>query len=55
MQGISADWDMWAMQSGGTTNFEVLRAATLVENSASIVVVGRTTVICATFAVTTPQ
>jgi len=29
MQGISAHWDMWAMQSGGMTNFEVLRAATL--------------------------
>ena len=29
MQGISAHWDMWTMQSGGITNFEVLRAATL--------------------------
>jgi imidazolonepropionase-like amidohydrolase len=29
MQGISAHWDMWAMQSGGMTNYEVLRAATL--------------------------
>jgi Tol biopolymer transport system component len=29
MQGISAHWDMWAMHSGGMTNFEVLRAATL--------------------------
>jgi imidazolonepropionase-like amidohydrolase len=29
MQGISAHWDMWAMHSGGMTNYEVLRAATL--------------------------
>ncbi len=29
MQGISAHWDMWAMRSGGMTNYEVLRAATL--------------------------
>ena len=29
MQGISCHWDMWAMHSGGMTNFEILRAATL--------------------------
>ena len=29
MQGIASHWDMWAMQSGGMTNYEVLRAATL--------------------------
>jgi hypothetical protein len=29
MQGISCHWDMWALHSGGMTNFEVLRAATL--------------------------
>ena len=29
VQGISCHWDMWALHSGGMTNFEVLRAATL--------------------------
>ena len=29
MQGIASHWDMWAMHSGGMTNYEVLRAATL--------------------------
>ena len=29
MQGISCHWDMWAMHSGGMTNHETLRAATL--------------------------
>jgi Tol biopolymer transport system component len=29
IQGIQCHWEMWALQSGGLTNFEVLRAATL--------------------------
>jgi hypothetical protein len=29
MQGIASHWDMWAMHSGGMTNFEILRAATV--------------------------
>ena len=29
MQGIQRHWEMWALHSGGMTNFEVLRAATL--------------------------
>ena len=28
-QGISVHWEMWALSSGGMTNYEVLRAATL--------------------------
>ena len=29
LQGMSVHWEMWAMHSGGMTNFEILRAATL--------------------------
>ena len=29
IQGIQCHWEMWALQSGGLTNHEVLRAATL--------------------------
>lgn len=29
IQGIQCHWEMWALQSGGLTNFEVLRAATI--------------------------
>src|SRR5271165_1312905 len=29
IQGLQCHWEMWALQSGGMTNFEVLRAATL--------------------------
>ncbi len=29
LQGIQCHWEMWALQSGGLTNMEVLRAATL--------------------------
>jgi Tol biopolymer transport system component len=29
LQGMQCHWDMWALHSGGMTNFEVLRAATL--------------------------
>ncbi len=29
LQGIQCHWEMWALQSGGLTNLEVLRAATL--------------------------
>ena len=29
IQGIQCHWEMWALQSGGLSNFEVLRAATL--------------------------
>jgi Tol biopolymer transport system component len=29
IQGIQCHWEMWALQSGGLTNMEVLRAATL--------------------------
>jgi Tol biopolymer transport system component len=29
MQGIQVHWEMWALQSGGLTNMETLRAATL--------------------------
>jgi Tol biopolymer transport system component len=29
IQGLQCHWEMWALQSGGLTNFEVLRAATL--------------------------
>jgi Tol biopolymer transport system component len=29
MQGIQCHWEMWALQSGGLSNHEVLRAATL--------------------------
>jgi len=29
LQGMQSHWDMWALHSGGMTNFEVLRAATL--------------------------
>ena len=29
LQGIQCHWEMWALQSGGMTNFEVLRAATI--------------------------
>ena len=29
LQGIQCHWEMWALQSGGMTNLEVLRAATL--------------------------
>jgi hypothetical protein len=29
IQGIQDHWEMWALQSGGLTNFEVLRAATI--------------------------
>ena len=28
-QGISVHWEMWALSSGGMTNYEVLRAATI--------------------------
>jgi Tol biopolymer transport system component len=28
IQGLQCHWEMWALQSGGLTNFEVLRAAT---------------------------
>jgi Tol biopolymer transport system component len=29
LQGLGAHWELWMMQSGGMTNFEVLRAATI--------------------------
>ncbi len=29
IQGIQCHWEMWALQSGGLSNFEVLRAATI--------------------------
>jgi imidazolonepropionase-like amidohydrolase len=29
IQGIQCHWEMWALQSGGLTNMEVLRAATI--------------------------
>jgi Tol biopolymer transport system component len=29
LQGIQCHWEMWALQSGGMTNWEVLRAATI--------------------------
>ncbi len=29
LQGIGTHWEMWALQSGGMTNHEVLRSATL--------------------------
>ncbi len=29
IQGIQCHWEMWALSSGGLTNFEVLRAATI--------------------------
>lgn len=29
LQGIQDHWEMWALQSGGMTNFEVLRSATI--------------------------
>jgi Tol biopolymer transport system component len=29
IQGLQCHWEMWALQSGGLTNFEVLRAATI--------------------------
>jgi len=29
IQGLQCHWEMWAFQSGGLTNFEVLRAATI--------------------------
>jgi Tol biopolymer transport system component len=29
VQGMQCHWDLWALQSGGLTNFEALRAATL--------------------------
>ncbi len=29
LQGIQCHWDMWALHTGGLTNFEVLRAATI--------------------------
>jgi Tol biopolymer transport system component len=29
IQGLQCHWEMWALQSGGLSNFEVLRAATL--------------------------
>lgn len=29
MQGLGVHWELWSMQSGGLTNMETLRAATL--------------------------
>ena len=29
LQGIQDHWEMWALKSGGMTNFEVLRSATI--------------------------
>lgn len=29
LQGIQCHWEMWALQTGGLTNFEILRTATL--------------------------